>query len=69
MQMGKSKETMLEEMFEENLDNYDDPAAVKRLAKEKDFSLYYDVDDGLEPSLEELGLDSYAYSTGNFDFD
>ena len=72
--MPKSKEMKLEEMFdEETLDAMDDAAGVDRLTKNGDFSLYYDLGEDAKgwgsPSLEEYGLDSFAYSSGGLDFD
>ena len=72
--MPKSKEMNIEDMFdEETLDAMDDAAGVDRLTEDGDFHLYYDLGEEAQgwskPSLEDYGLDSYAYATGGLDFD
>jgi hypothetical protein len=72
--MPKSKAMKIEDMFDdETLDAMDDAAGVDRLTKDGDFSLYYDLGPDArgwtEPSLEDYGLDSHAFSTGGLDFD
>jgi hypothetical protein len=72
--MPKSKVIDMNEMFDdETLDAMDDAAGVDRLTEEKDFTLYYDLGEDARgwgsPSLEDYGLDSYAFSGGGLDFD
>ncbi len=68
------KSMRIEDMFDdETLDAMDDSAGVDRLTKNGDFHLYYDLGEGAkgwrETSLEDYGLDSHAFATGNLDFD
>jgi hypothetical protein len=68
--MPKAKVIEIEEMSEdETLDMMDDSDGMDRLTKNGDFSLYYDLDQPHKYRLEDLGLDSYAFSTGGMDFD
>jgi hypothetical protein len=68
--MPKTKVIEIEEMSEEDiLDMMDDSDGMDRLTKNGDFSLYYDLGEPDKYSLEDLGLDSYAFSTGGMDFD
>jgi hypothetical protein len=68
--MPKAKVIEIEEMSEDEiLDMMDDSDGMDRLTKNGDFSLYYDLGEPDKYSLEDLGLDSYAFSTGGMDFD
>jgi len=68
--MPKVKVIEIEEMSEDEiLDMMDDSDGMDRLTKNGDFSLYYDLGEPDKYSLEDLGLDSYAFSTGGMDFD
>jgi hypothetical protein len=72
MQMPKSKLMNIEDMFDdETLDAMDDAAGIDRLTESDDFTLYYNVgdEDRRGVVLEDLGLDSSAFSTGGLDFD
>lgn len=69
--MPKSKVIVMEEEMSEDeiLDMMDDSEGVDRLTKNGNFSLYYDIGEPDKYSLEDLGLDSYAFSNGGMDFD
>jgi hypothetical protein len=69
--MPKSKVIVMEEEMSEDeiLDMMDDSEGVDRLTKNGNFSLYYDLGEPDKYSLEDLGLDSYAFSNGGMDFD
>jgi hypothetical protein len=68
--MPKAKVIEIEEMSEDEiLDMMDDSEGMDRLTKNGDFNLYYDLLETNKYRLEDLGLDSYAFSTGGMDFD
>ena len=73
--MPKSKQMIIEDMFdEETLDAMDDAAGVDRLTKDGEFNLYYGTlnDEARgwgNATLEDYGLDSSAFSHGDLNFD